>query len=176
MQEQKISIIVAYSKNSKLNKNVIGFNKKIPWNIPEDQKRFKELTTNNVVIMGRITFEEIFEKLNGPLPNRINIIISSTKKFDDIGCKTFTTLEEALSFCKTKYLEKEIFICGGESIYKKSIIFATKFYITQIKKEFLGDRFFPLLNLNDFDIIQKRDVSKEIPYTYLMLEKKSSIR
>ena len=72
-----ISLIVAYAKN-----NVIGKDGKIPWNIEGEQSRFKELTTNNIVIMGRKTFEEIYQKLQKPLPNRINIVISKTKKYD----------------------------------------------------------------------------------------------
>ena len=67
-----ISIIAAVSKNG-----VIGVDNKLPWNLPEDLKRFKELTTNNVVIMGRKTYESIGK----PLPNRINIVVTRNKDF-----------------------------------------------------------------------------------------------
>ena len=84
-----INIIVAYAKN-----RVIGSNDKIPWNIPGEQKQFKELTTNNIVIMGRKTYESIGKAL----PNRINYVISRKKYFNDVF--TFTSLSEAIEHAK----------------------------------------------------------------------------
>ena len=101
-----ISFIVAFAKN-----NVIGKEGKIPWNIEGEQSRFKELTTNNIVIMGRRTFEEIYQKLQKPLPNRINIVISKTKKYDFENCFTFTSLDVALDFCKQTFPQKFCLNC-----------------------------------------------------------------
>ena len=111
-----ISLIVAFAKN-----NVIGKDEKIPWNIEGEQSRFKELTTNNIVIMGRKTFEEIYQKLQKPLPNRINIVISKTKKYDFENCFTFDSLDAALDFCKKTFPQKDIFISGGAALYQKAL-------------------------------------------------------
>ena len=99
-----IYLIVAFAKN-----NVIGKDGKIPWNIDGEQSRFKELTTNNIVIMGKKTFEEIYQKLQKPLPNRINIFISKTKKYDFENCFTFNSLDAALDFCKKNISPKRHF-------------------------------------------------------------------
>ena len=77
---KKVFLIAAYAHN-----HVIGSNGSIPWNIPGEQSRFRKLTTGNVVIMGRKTFDEIFQKLKKPLPGRINIIISKTKTYSMIS-------------------------------------------------------------------------------------------
>ena len=93
-----ISIIAAVSKNG-----VIGVDNKLPWNLPEDLKRFKELTTNNVVIMGRKTYESIGK----PLPNRINIVITRNEDFSVPGVLTAKSLQNGLLKAGGK---KDIFI------------------------------------------------------------------
>ena len=130
-----INIIVAYAKN-----RVIGSNDKIPWNIPGEQKQFKELTTNNIVIMGRKTYESIGKAL----PNRINYVISRKKYFNDVF--TFASLSEALEHAK-RY-DRDIYIIGGETIYKQAIdnLDIDKFYITEIDMHVDGNKYFPEFN------------------------------
>ena len=86
-----ISLVVAYSKN-----RVIGRNGAMPWYLPEDLKHFKELTLNKIVVMGRKTFESI----GHPLPNRTNIIVSSTLKLSEPNCFTVSSIQEALDYAK----------------------------------------------------------------------------
>ena len=132
-----ISLIVAKSEN-----NVIGNKGRIPWHIPNDLKRFKELTTNNIVIMGRKTFESLPEKYR-PLPNRINIILSKDKSYKPKCCMVFDNIKKAL---KKAGNDKEIFIIGGGEIYKEGLKYANKVYITEVDGDFEGDTYFPKLN------------------------------
>lgn len=131
-----ISLIVAKSKN-----NIIGNKGKIPWHIPNDLKRFKNLTTDNVVIMGRKTYESLPEEYK-PLPNRINIIISKDKSYSVKNCLVFNKIEKALRKAGT---DKEIFIIGGGEIYKEGIKYADKIYVTEVDGDFTGDTYFPEL-------------------------------
>ena len=93
-----ISLIVAYAKN-----RVIGYQGKIPWDIKGEQKRFRELTTGNIVIMGRKSYEEIGK----PLPNRYTIVVSGTKRFEADNCTTACSLAEAISLEAPGYIKKQ---------------------------------------------------------------------
>lgn len=154
-----IALIVAYAKN-----NVIGLNGKIPWNIKSEQKRFKDLTTNNVVIMGRKTFEEI-EK---PLPNRYTIVISNTKKFEYDNCTTVSSLKEALEISKGK----DVYISGGYDIYKEAIDIVDKMYITEIDLDVKGDVFFPKFDESKFEKILEKTINDNVTYRYYTYTKK----
>ncbi len=162
-----ISLIVAFAKN-----NVIGKDGKIPWNIEGEQSRFKELTTNNIVIMGRKTFEEIYQKLQKPLPNRINIIISKTKKYDFENCFTFDSLDVALDFCKQTFPQKDIFISGGAALYQKALPIVEKMYITEIDLEVPGDTFFPKFSKDDFICEEEIPVKSNVDFVYKTYKKK----
>jgi dihydrofolate reductase len=131
-----ISLIAAVSENG-----VIGKDGKLPWYIPEDLKHFKKLTTGNVVIMGRKTYESLIK----PLPNRVNIVITREKGKTFNGCITVNSIEEAIRKAGN---DKEIFIIGGGEVYKKSLKFANKVYLTKIHKHIEGDTYFPTLNKN----------------------------
>ena len=113
---------------------VIGNNGKLPWRYPEDLKHFKKHTLGNVIIMGRGVFEELGEK---PLPGRRNIVLSRTRKYGNV--ESYTSLQEAL----TNIESKEVFIIGGGVLYKETLPTADRLIITQIKKEFKGDTYFP---------------------------------
>ncbi len=152
-----IALIVAFSKN-----RVIGKNGKIPWDINGEKKRFKELTTGNIVIMGRKTYEEI----GFPLPNRETIVVSATKNFDGEHCITSPSLEEALKIARESWSKKDIFISGGERIYKEMLPFVEKMYITEIEKEIDGDAYFPIFDESQFHKEKVEYVDGEIPYTY----------
>ena len=121
-----INIIVAISEN-----NAIGKDNQLLFRLKEDLKNFKRLTTDNVVIMGRKTYESIGK----PLPNRVNLILSRQKENVD-NIETFETLENAIDFSKQKYPDKEIFIIGGGQIYKQSLEkgIVDRMYITKVKK------------------------------------------
>ncbi|MDD2486947.1 MAG: dihydrofolate reductase [Candidatus Gracilibacteria bacterium] len=118
-------------------KRVIGIKNSLPWNFKEDLKHFKELTTGNIIIMGRKTFESI----GRPLPNRINVIITRDNLCTKEGCEVYNSLEEAIDGVK-KY-DKEIFIIGGGEIYRQSLVLADILDLTLIKGDFEGDTYFP---------------------------------
>ncbi len=145
-----ISLIVACAKN-----NVIGNKGHIPWDLPEDRQRFKKLTLGSVVIMGRRTFEEIFEKFGGGLPDRETIVVSKTQDFNGEQLYTARSLEDALLLAQKNFSEKDIFICGGESIYKEAITkkLVEKMYITKVNLEPEGDTFFPQFDESEFEVV-----------------------
>lgn len=124
-----ISIIVATSKN-----RVIGNNNSLIWKLPSDLKRFKQITTDNTIVMGRKTYESIGK----PLPNRRNIIITRDTNYLVDNCEIVNSLEEALMLCNN-----DCFIIGGGEIYKQSIDIADKIYLTLVQEDFEGDTYFP---------------------------------
>ena len=155
-----ISLIVAYAKN-----HVIGNKGCIPWRIKGEQKRFKELTTGNVVIMGRRSYEEI----GHPLPNRMNIIVSNTKKFEAENCMTAGSLKEAIEMAG----DREIFISGGARLYEESLPYVEKMYVTEIDCEIEGDTYFPDFDQSQYDkeIVERHDEG-DIHYTYVTYTRK----
>ena len=134
-----MNLIVAFNK-----KNVIGLNNKIPWHIPEDLKEFKRVTNNQIIVMGRKTFDSL---PNGPLKNRINIIITNQTEVYDKSNEGiyYCNLEQSFPLLNKLKSEtqKEIFIIGGNTIYKQYFEYCTKFYITIVENDENGDTFFP---------------------------------
>ncbi|MBQ5674812.1 MAG: dihydrofolate reductase, partial [Lachnospiraceae bacterium] len=148
-----IGLIVARSKN-----NVIGKNGEIPWNIKGEQKQFKELTTGNVVVMGRKSFEEI----GHPLPDRRNIIVSKSKKYIGENLITVNSLQEALNVSKNE----NVFISGGYGLFKEVLPFVDKMYITEIDIEIEdGDVFFPEFDETKFIKTIGETGGNDIKYT-----------
>lgn len=148
-----IGLIVARSKN-----NVIGKNGEIPWKIKGEQKQFKELTTGNVVIMGRRSYEEI----GHPLPNRETIVVSRTKKFEGDHVTTAQSVAEAIELAQGK----DVFISGGYSLYKEAMPLVDVMYITEIDLEVEdGDTFFPEFDVNDFEKTVGETFGEEIKFT-----------
>ena len=127
-------LIAALAKN-----RVIGLKGKIPWFFPEDFKRFKDLTLNHPVIMGRKTYESILERNGQPLKDRTNIVLSTTTKYSNI--LAVESLDIAI--CIAKSYSENIFIAGGQRVYEESISRANKMEITHIHKDYQGDAFFP---------------------------------
>ena len=149
-----LNLIVAKAKN-----NAIGKSEKIPWNIPEELQYFKAKTINNVVIMGRKTYDSIGKPLN----QRINIIISNTKAFSGENCFTVKSLEDALSLAKK--FNKEIFIIGGERLYKDAINIVDRMYITEVFMDVKeADTFFPVIDKTKFDVIYGKVLENGIKY------------
>ncbi len=128
-----INIIVAMSQNW-----VIGKNNQLPWKIKEDLIRFKQLTTGNVVVMGRKTYESIGKTL----PNRINIVLSRDETFNPKDVIVFNDTEKCITFCKN-LKGIDTFIIGGQQIYEQTLKHAQRLYITQIKEKIDGDARFP---------------------------------
>lgn len=124
----KLALIVAVARN-----RVIGKEGKLPWHISGDLKRFKRLTTGHTVLMGRRTFESI----GRPLPNRRNVVVSSSPQQ---GVETYTTVPEALEALKD---EERVFVIGGGQLYACLLDSADELYLTLVDKDVEGDTFFP---------------------------------
>ena len=149
-----INIIVASSEN-----NVIGKDNKLLWRQSADLKRFKELTTGKIVIMGRKTFDSIGK----PLPNRRNIVVTR----QDIkiqGVETIVPIGamDGFEFTLNSFKETpvDIFILGGGEIYKQSIKYADKIYLTKIHTDIEGDTYFPELG-DEWKIESEERFSKD---------------
>jgi dihydrofolate reductase len=152
-----VNIIAAYSRG-----RVIGSGGRIPWNIPEDKRRFRLLTTGHIVIMGRKSYEEIGK----PLAGRANIIVSGSADFSGENLYTARSLPESLELA-ADIAEKrggcEIFLCGGERIYREGLAFADRLYLTEIDAFFPGDAFFPELG-ERFRLDFSEEISGEYSY------------
>ncbi len=129
-----ISIIVAMSEN-----RVIGRNNQLPWHISADLKRFKAITMGKPIVMGRKTWQS----LGRPLPGRANVVLSRNQTFEALGCSVFPCLDDVLDHYAQ---ESEIMIIGGNAVYQLALPLAQKLYVTQIRRHYDGDTFFPELS------------------------------
>ncbi|MCQ2591609.1 MAG: dihydrofolate reductase [Treponema sp.] len=160
-----ISLLVAYSKN-----RVIGNKGKIPWNLPSERNRFKQICQGKNIIMGRKSFEEI----GHALPYCTIVILSKTLNTCPQGCLLAKTPEEALSLCKNPQNEEsEILVAGGSEIYQMFLPLTKKIYATLIDEEFEGDRFFPPLDENWEIIFEEEKAENNINFQYLTFVRKS---
>jgi dihydrofolate reductase len=153
-----IIMIAAASEN-----NALGKNNELVWRLPNDFKRFKNLTSGHHIIMGRKTFES-FPK---PLPNRTHIVISRQDKYNPEGCIVVNSMEKAIAACPT---EGPIYIIGGGEIYNLGIPFSDKIELTRVHHDFDADAFFPEINPNDWEMtlseFQPKDDKHLFDYTY----------
>ena len=162
-----LSLIAAVGKRGE-----IGIQENLPWHIPEDLKRFRQLTRNKTVIMGRKTFESILASLGKPLPDRKNIIITSNRNYHPEGCVVFNTLEEALNETQK---EDEVFVIGGAKLYAEALHYVDRMYLTHIYQEFNADTFFPEIDFTKWRIVQESarltSERESLNYAFLVYEK-----
>ena len=159
----KISLIVAMSEN-----RVIGRDNKMPWHLSADLKRFKSITMNSPILMGRKTFESIGK----PLIGRTNMILSHNLHFQQEDCLVFSDFKLALA--QAHHYGNELFIIGGATLYEMALPFAERLYLTQIEAEFDGDTFFPEIDKSWKEVTCERIVDDEkvdFAYRFLTLEK-----
>ncbi len=154
-----ISIVVAVDS-----KRGIGKDNKLLWNIPEDLKRFRSITSGHPIIMGRKTFESI----GRVLPNRTNIIITRDTNYTVEGAVVVHSLEEALRQAQG---QDEVFIIGGGQIFEQALPLVDRLYLTIVEGDFHADTFFP-----DYSAFRKKTFEEageagEYSYTFLNLEK-----
>lgn len=155
-----ISIIAAMAEN-----RVIGRENEMPWDIPSELRRFKELTMGHPLIMGRKTFESI----GRPLPGRKNIIITKQQGFAPPGCIVVNDLRAALAAAEGA---DEVFICGGEAVFLEALPLADKIHLTIIDEEFDGDAFFPEIP-GDFVEVERKTFEDILPYDVVRYERKA---
>lgn len=159
-----ISIIVAVAQN-----NVIGKDNKLLWHVSEDLKRFKSITSNKKMIMGRKTFES----LPGILPNREHIVITRDKNFN-IESDKVTVVHDLISLVeKYSKSEDEVFVIGGAEVYTQFLPHTQKLYLTKIDAAFEGDTHFPEINYDEFKVEytseQITDEKNGLNYTFINL-------
>lgn len=166
MKKPVVSAIAAIGKG-----RVLGKENKLLWHIPEDLKRFKEITRGHPVIMGRKTFESIVGYTGRPLPERTNIVVTRDENWHYEGVIAARSIEEAIEQGKRKDSEK-IFIIGGAQIYAAALPFTDKLYLTLIDAEAEGDSFFPSYE-HDFTkvVFEEAHESNGLRYRWVDLER-----
>ena len=170
-----ISIISAVAENG-----IIGRNNDLPWKIPADLAYFAKITKGKPVIIGLNTFKSIISRIGKPLPGRKNIVLVFEKDSTLVGCEQATSLQQAFEMAGAKNsaggaTAQEVFIIGGASIYKQSIDFADKLYITRIHASPDGDTSFPEINPAKWKMVSSKDHQKdeknEFDYSFAVYEK-----
>jgi len=152
---------------------VIGNNGEIPWNIPGEQKRVRDITTPYPLIMGRKTHESI----GRILPNRLNIVVTSDKDYKVEGGEVAHSLNEAIEMATATLLRQdsggrgEIFIFGGGKLYEQAMDIADRLYLTIVHKNVEGDAYFPEYSEFTKEIERTEKEFEGLKYTYLTLEK-----
>ena len=163
-----ISIISAVAENG-----IIGRNNDLPWKIAADLAYFAKTTKGKSVIMGLNTFKSIFSRIGKPLPGRKNIVLVFEKDPTLVGCEQATSLQQAFEMAGAD--KQEVFVIGGASIYKQSIDFADKLYITRIHASPEGDTSFPEIKLNIWKMTSsedhKKDEKNEFDYSFTIYAK-----
>jgi dihydrofolate reductase len=153
-----ITLIAAASEN-----NALGKDNQLVWHLPNDFKRFKEITSGHYIIMGRKTFES-FPK---PLPNRTHIIITRQKNYKVENCIVVNSIKEAIDASPKN---EDIFIIGGAEIYNQSIDFADKIELTRVHANFEADAYFPEINTTNwkltFEEKHKKDEKHNFDFTF----------
>ncbi len=152
-------IIAAVSKN-----RVIGRDGKIPWHIKEELKHFKNTTTGFPVLMGRKTWESISK----PLENRINIILTTNPgfSFSHPNVVICNSIFEALAWCEENNYSR-VYIIGGERVFEETLKIADRMIISELKFDVEGDRFFPPINLNEWELVSFSDKNEFVINEYL---------
>ncbi|MDO5522686.1 MAG: dihydrofolate reductase [Bacteroidia bacterium] len=151
----RAAIIVAIDEQ-----NAIGRNGDLLCHLPNDLKHFKNITSGHTVVMGRRTYESLPK---GALPNRTNIVITSDKPENYPGCIVVRSLEKAFEKAPA---DKEIFIIGGGQLYRSSLEFTDKLYLTRIHHTFEdADTFFPEINFNEWELLEKEEHKADEKHT-----------
>jgi dihydrofolate reductase len=141
-----IAIVVAHAGN-----RVIGREGGLPWRLPSDLRRFRELTTGHTVLMGRRTFESLPDAFR-PLPDRRNLVLSADHTYRAPGAEVFDDLEAALSAC-----EGDCFVIGGEVTYRDALPHCDRVYATEIEAEIEGDCFFPEIDAARWRCVERSE-------------------
>ena len=153
-----ISMIVAMDAN-----RVIGYKNKLPWYIPDDLKNFKQLTSNNVVVMGRKTYESL--PFQHGLPNRTNVVVSSQNLQ---GLQTLSSVSKTSLQALEQQYNKEVFIIGGASIYEQTFDIVDRIYLSLVYGCAVGDTYFPDVDWSPFKITNRVEFTQ---YQYKVLDR-----
>lgn len=146
----RISFIVAKSEN-----NVIGRNNDLPWRLKEDLQNFKKITLGHHILMGRKTFESIGK----PLPGRMSLVVSSEPRANAENVFWFTSIFRAIKQAE-RTGETELFIIGGEKIFKAALPLVDRIYLTQVQANVEGDVYFPQLSMKNWKLVSEQPFQK----------------
>lgn len=144
---------------------IIANNQSLPWNIKEEMKYFQSLTLSKTILMGSKTLLSIGK----PLPKRTNIIITSNpKKYQNFSSEYCIISNDLSNIIKTyaKNPNNELWVIGGANIYQQTFAYADYLYISIIKKDYLGDLKFPILDFSNFKEIKKTEYQEFTAYVY----------
>jgi dihydrofolate reductase len=158
------SALVAMAKN-----RVIGRDNTLPWRLSADLQRFKRLTLGHTLVMGRKTYESI----GRPLPGRRMVVITRQKDFRPEGVQVVHSLEEALAAAPAD--EQELFIGGGEQIYRQALPLTDRLYLTVIERDVEGDAHFPELDPSDWEQVEEEahlGAEEPLPYRFLTYDRR----
>ncbi len=142
----RLSLVAALARNG-----VIGRDGAIPWRIPEDVRRFKELTTGHAVVMGRRTWDSLPERFR-PLPGRRNVVVTRRVDWTADGAERAGSLEDALELLEGT---PQVFAIGGAELYAAALPLADELLLTEIDADVEGDTFFPPFERGDFDEVAR---------------------
>jgi dihydrofolate reductase len=160
----RIALVVARAANG-----VIGNRGSIPWRIPEDMRRFKQLTMGKPCIMGRKTWESLPKK---PLPGRLNIVVTRDPHYAAEGAVVVHSVEQGMARAESEN-PVEIEVIGGEEIYRATLPRADVIHLTEVQAEFPGDAYFPALDPRDWrQTAREEHVSESgLNYSFFKLER-----
>ena len=162
----KISYVVAMDRN-----RLIGTGDGLPWRLPDEMRRFKEITMGHPVLIGRKTYETIPQKFR-PLEGRMNIVLTRQEAYEAPGCLVVNSLEEALSAVSA---DQELMVIGGAQLFEELMPVVDRLYLTEIDGEYTGDVYFPEYDGNDWQEISRethpRDDRHDSPFTFLVLDR-----
>lgn len=160
-----ISFVWAEDKN-----HIIGVDGHLPWKLPNDMKRFKDVTTGHPIVMGRKTFESF---PNCPLPNRLNIVISRNSNYQ--VPKSVVLITDKAELTEHVSADEEIMVIGGEGIFRLFQNDVDRLYLTKIDHEFVGDTKMVEIDYSKFDLVEKKegivDDKNIYPYTFETYQK-----
>ena len=156
----KVTLVAAVARDG-----VIGRAGGLPWRIPEDMRRFRELTMGHPVLMGRKTWDSLPDRFR-PLPGRRNVVLTRNPVWQGAGAERAASLEEALEVLAA---EGCVFVVGGGELYAQALPLADELLLTEIDLEVEGDTRFPVWDRGDFDETSREEhVSKTgVPFAFV---------
>lgn len=167
IHDMLVSLIAAASEN-----NVIGKDNWMPWDLPDELAYFRSVTRGKPVIMGRKTYDSV----GRPMPNRHNIVVSRDPKLRIENVDVVSSIDDALKLAE-KDNPEEVFVIGGEQIYKLALPHADRIYLSRVHTTVEGgEAFFPEFDQSQWEMLKQErhdaDEANAIPYTIMVLEKK----
>lgn len=160
-----LSLIAAVSDNG-----VIGLDNDLPWHLPADLKRFKSLTTGHHMIMGRRTWDSIGRR---PLPGRPTIVVTRDRSYSAVPAQVAHSISQALDLVGD---DDEVFIAGGEAIYRLALPVADRIHLTRVHADFDGDTRFPDIEEAEWQVVleeqHEQDEKNRYAYTFLVYERR----